>query len=134
MFNSKSKNTFDESPSGASSIIGAGTVITGNIDSNADLRIDGQVIGNITTTAKILIGPDGFVEGDINGNQANILGKINGNIRVNDLVHLRGKAIVQGNIYAGKLQIEPTVTFNGECHMGANVVELITERSNAVNG
>jgi cytoskeletal protein CcmA (bactofilin family) len=134
MFNSKSKNAFDESPSGASSIIGAGTVITGNLDSNADLRIDGHIKGNITTSAKILIGPDGFVEGDINGNQANILGKINGNIRVNDLVHLRGKATVQGNIYAGKLQIEPTVTFNGECHMGANVVELITERSNAVNG
>jgi len=31
---------------------------------------------------------------------------------------------VNGNIYAGKLQVEPSATFNGQCHMGANVVDM----------
>jgi hypothetical protein len=31
---------------------------------------------------------------------------------------------VNGNLYAGKLQVEPTATFNGQCHMGTNVVEM----------
>jgi hypothetical protein len=31
---------------------------------------------------------------------------------------------VTGNVYAGKLQVEPSATFNGECHMGSNVVEM----------
>ncbi len=133
MFNSKNKNNFDETPPSATSIIGAGTVIAGNIESNGDLRIDGKVIGNITAKAKILIGPEGVIEGDIFGQQADILGKASGVIKVNDLLHLRGKAIINGDIYAGKLQIEPTVTFNGQCHMGANVVALNAELLNAVN-
>ena len=129
MFNSKSKNAFDDTSTSANTIIGAGTTITGNISSNGDIRIDGTLIGNLTAKAKILIGPEGIVEGDLEGMQADILGKVVGKIKVKDLLNIRGKATLQGDIYAGKLQIEPTTTFNGQCHMGANVVELNSERS-----
>ncbi|MBP6432093.1 MAG: polymer-forming cytoskeletal protein [Ferruginibacter sp.] len=133
MFNSKSKNSFDDSPTGGTTIIGAGTAITGNIDSNSDVRIDGKILGNVKAKGKILIGPDGNVEGDVAGEQIDILGKITGVINANDLLQLRGKAIINGDVYAGKLQVEPTVTFNGKCHMGANVVELNAEKAIAVN-
>ncbi|MEY2916424.1 MAG: hypothetical protein RIS73_138 [Bacteroidota bacterium] len=133
MFNSKSKSSFDETKAGSTSIIGAGTTITGNMQSNGDIRIDGVLKGNLIAKAKILIGADGVVEGDIDGKQADILGKVSGKIKVADLLYLHGKAVVDGDIYAGKLQIEPTAAFNGQCHMGANVVELITERANVVN-
>jgi cytoskeletal protein CcmA (bactofilin family) len=133
MFNSKSKSSFDETKTGSTSIIGAGTTITGNMQSNGDIRIDGVLKGNLIAKAKILIGADGVVEGDIDGKQADILGKVSGKIKVADLLYLHGKAVVDGDIYAGKLQIEPTAAFNGQCHMGANVVELITERANVVN-
>ena len=53
-----------------------------------------------------------------------MLDLILGNIRAKELLQLRGDSTVTGNIYAGKLQIEPTATFNGQCHMGANVVEI----------
>ena len=36
-------------------------------------------------------------------------------------------------ISAGKLQVEPTAVFNGNCNMGTNVVELKNEMANAVN-
>jgi cytoskeletal protein CcmA (bactofilin family) len=133
MFNSKSKSSFDETKASSTSIIGAGTTITGNMQSNGDIRIDGVLKGNLIAKAKILIGADGVVEGDIDGKQADILGKVSGKIKVADLLYLHGKAVVDGDIYAGKLQIEPTAAFNGQCHMGANVVELITERANVVN-
>ena len=133
MFNLKSKGSFDESSISANTIIGAGTTITGDLASNGDIRIDGVLNGNLTAKAKILIGPDGTVEGDIEGLQADVLGKVVGKIKVKELLHLRGKATLHGDIYAGKLQIEPTVTFNGQCHMGANVVELNSERVSAVN-
>jgi cytoskeletal protein CcmA (bactofilin family) len=133
MFNSKSKSTLNETPASATSIIGAGTTITGNIQSNGDIRIDGIIKGNLVAKAKILIGAEGVVEGDIDGKQADVLGKVTGKIKVADLLYLHGQAVVDGDIYAGKLQIEPTASFNGQCHMGANVVELITERANAVN-
>lgn len=105
-------------------LIGAGTTLKGDIKSDNDLRIDGTVIGNINCNAKVIIGTSGVVEGDIMGNQADIVGKISGNIHAKELLQLRGESSVTGNIYAGKLQIEPTATFNGQCHMGANIVEI----------
>lgn len=126
MFNSKNKTEMqqDKTNSGGATLIGAGTTLKGDIKSNSDLRIDGTVTGNISSSAKIIIGSSGIVEGDITGNHADIVGKVSGNIRAKEMLQLRGECIVTGNLYAGKLQIEPTATFNGQCHMGANVVEM----------
>jgi cytoskeletal protein CcmA (bactofilin family) len=131
MFNSKSK-LLGDAPAGANSIIGAGTVIAGNMESDGDIRIDGVLRGNLTGRAKILIGPDGAVEGDIDGEQADVLGRVTGTLKIAGLLNLKGKASVNGDIYTGRLQMEPTVTFNGQCHMGASVVELNSEAT-AVN-
>ena len=109
---------------GGATLISAGTTLKGDISSNSDLRIDGTIIGNIQSSAKIVIGTTGIVEGDITGNQADIVGKVAGNIRTKELLQLRGECAVTGNLYAGKLQVEPTATFNGQCHMGGNVVEM----------
>lgn len=109
---------------GSATLVGSGTTLKGDITSQGDLRIDGIVIGNITSAAKIVVGSSGVVEGDIKGNQADITGKVTGNIRTVELLQLRGDCIVKGNLYAGKLQLEPTATFNGQCHMGANIVEM----------
>jgi cytoskeletal protein CcmA (bactofilin family) len=105
-------------------LISTGTTLKGDISSNGDLRIDGTVIGNINSSAKIVVGANGIVEGDIFGHQADVVGKVSGNIRTKELLQLRGDSIVTGNLYAGKLQVEPTATFNGQCHMGANIVEM----------
>jgi cytoskeletal protein CcmA (bactofilin family) len=122
MFNSRSK--FDASSTNASTMIGAGTTITGNLESNGDIRIDGILKGNVFGKAKIIIGAEGKVEGDIEGLQADIIGHVTGTIKMQDLLYLHGNTVVHGDIYAGKLQVEPSAVFNGKCHMGANIVEL----------
>ena len=132
MFKSKS-SSLEELPLTNITIISAGTTITGNVQSNGDIRIDGTIIGNLEAKAKIFIGASGVIEGNIDGKQADILGRVNGNIKVTDLLHLHGKAFVDGDIFAGKLQIEPSASFNGQCHMGANVVEFKPELASAVN-
>lgn len=132
MFNSKTK-THDAPPGNGTTIIGAGTVINGDISSNGDIRIDGTLIGNLSSKAKVLIGQDGIVEGDIIGQQADITGKVTGMLKIKELLQLRGKCNVNGELYAGKLEVEPTATFNGSCHMGANVVELTAELGNVAN-
>ena len=134
MFNTKKPTTptvmTTEKPSSnggggnGTTLISAGTTIKGDISSNSDLRIDGTIIGNINSNSKIVIGTSGVVEGDINGNHADIVGKTSGTIKVKELLQLRGECVVNGNIYAGKLQVEPSATFNGQCHMGANVVDM----------
>lgn len=133
MFNSKSKSSATETPNGSITIIGAGTIINGNIESTGDIRIDGTLVGNINAKAKILIGADGVVEGSIKGRQADVMGKVTGQMDIREVLQLRGKCNVDGDIYAGKLEVEPTATFNGRCHMGANVVELNVELGAVVN-
>jgi cytoskeletal protein CcmA (bactofilin family) len=131
MFNSKSKTT--ELPIGSTTIIGGGTVINGDIESSGDIRIDGTLMGNLFSKAKVLIGADGVVEGDIIGQQADVLGCVTGHLKIKELLQLRGKCNVTGEIHAGKLEVEPTATFNGSCHMGANVVELNAEMGNVAS-
>jgi len=133
MFNSKSKSTFEATDSNASTLISSGTTITGDIDCNGDIRIDGVLKGNLKGKAKIIIGTEGAVEGNINGLQADIMGRVTGNITVQELLYLHGNTKIHGDIYAGKLQVEPSAVFNGQCHMGANVVEINNGISNAVN-
>ncbi|PWT77400.1 MAG: cell shape determination protein CcmA [Bacteroidetes bacterium] len=129
MFNAKSKSdAIDEKPVGNStSLIGAGTSLKGDITSNGDLRIDGSLVGNIICSAKVVIGANGTVEGDISGQQADIMGKVTGTIKVKDLLQLKSNCIVNGNLQSSKLQIEPTANFNGQCHM-------LQEETKSANG
>jgi len=127
MFSVKSKKLV--TAGGGTSIIGSAVTLTGDIVSTTDIRIDGIVRGNVQCDARILIGNEGRVEGDLISNQADVMGTVKGNIRVKDLLTLRGTATVNGNIFAAKLQVEPSVTFNGNCNMSQNVVEMITDVS-----
>ena len=126
MFNTKNKTDMQPEKTSGTTLISAGTTLKGDISSSSDLRIDGTVVGNIQSSAKIVIGANGVVEGDITGMQADIVGKVAGNIRAKELLQLRGDCVVTGDLFAGKLQVEPSATFNGQCHMGANVVEMST--------
>jgi len=118
MFNKEKNTNNTERINGKSAtLISAGTTLTGDLQSDGDLRVDGTIRGNVTSAAKVIIGATGFVEGLVCGLQADIAGKVTGNIEVKELLQLREKCIVEGNIAAGKLQIEPTATFNGQCTM-----------------
>src|ERR1700739_3182579 len=125
MFNGKTKSDMpgEDSVGTSASLIGAGTTMKGDITSNGDLRIDGALVGNIHCSAKVVIGAGGVVQGDINGQQADIMGKETGTIKVKDLCQLKGGLHWKGNIQPPKLQIEPTANFNGECHMPPAAVE-----------
>lgn len=133
MFSKKSKSNDEESIPSSASIIGAGNVITGDITSNADLRVDGTVKGNVYAKAKVLIGPSGQIEGSLFCKEADVAGTICGNISSEGLLVLKGNASVEGDIQTSKLLMEPSVSFNGQCRMGANVVELKQELPMAVN-
>ena len=113
-------------------LISAGTTLKGDLSSNSDLRIDGTITGNIHSSSKIVVGASGVVEGDISGNQADIVGKVSGNIRTKDLLQLRGDCMVNGNLFAGKLQVEPTAIFNGQCHMGSKAENGVMPENSSV--
>ncbi|RYY49882.1 MAG: polymer-forming cytoskeletal protein [Chitinophagaceae bacterium] len=133
MFKPKQHNKKPHPESFSASIIGAGNIITGNVDAEGDIRIDGTVKGNVYSKAKILIGAEGLVEGNIYCREADVNGQVCGNINTQELLHLKGNAAVSGDIHTAKLFIEPSVSFNGQCQMGANIVELKPEMGIVVN-
>src|SRR5689334_5956685 len=118
MFNKeRSTSSTDRSNANSATLIGAGTTVHGDVFSESDLRIDGTINGNVSSSAKVIIGNTGVVEGNVEGQHADINGKVLGNITAKELLQLRGECNVQGNIAATKLQVEPTATFNGNCQM-----------------
>lgn len=129
MFNKDKSPSSEKQFSSSATLISAGTVLKGDIISENDLRIDGTVKGNIKSSAKIIIGATGFVDGNIEGGNADVTGKVQGNIVVSEFLQLRSECNVTGNITAAKLQIDPTANFNGQCKMGTPVAASASKAS-----
>ena len=66
---------------------------------------------------KIVIGPKGNVTGNIVSANAEILGEVEGSIRVSAKLVLKATAVIKGDIFAQTLEIEPNARFNGICKM-----------------
>ncbi len=67
-------------------IIGPGTQIVGEINSESDIRIEGKIKGTIHSKAKVTIGTSGVVDGDILCDSADMSGKIFGKLEVSDML------------------------------------------------
>ncbi len=105
-------------------IIGQGTSILGDINSNSDIRIDGTLKGSIKTEGKVVLGKEGVVEGDVVCQNADISGTIKAKITVSNLLSLKETAKLNGDIVTNKLSIEPGAEFTGSCSMGAVIREI----------
>lgn len=105
-------------------MIGVGTIITGDVNSNGDLRIDGTLKGSVATEGKVVLGKNGVVEGDVVCNNADIAGEIKAKITVSQLLTLKSTAKLKGDIITNKLSIEPGAVFSGSCSMGAVIKDI----------
>ena len=109
----------------AINLIGAGTEITGDINSNGDIRIDGSLIGNLKTAGKVVIGETGKVSGEIDCKNSEVLGEVHGKIKVSELLSLKATAKIFGDIATKKLAIEPGSKFTGNCKMGEEALKNV---------
>jgi len=98
-------------------MLGAGTTIKGEIQSNGDFRIDGTLIGSINSKGKIVIGQTGNVDGEVTCRNADISGQVKAQISVAELLTLKASAKLSGEITTSKLSIEPGAKFSGTCNM-----------------
>ncbi|MCS6981447.1 MAG: polymer-forming cytoskeletal protein [Flavobacteriales bacterium] len=126
---SRLDSTLKTEASGHLNTINPGTTVEGNIISQGNIRFDGRLKGTLKCEGKLVVGSEGFIEGNIFCQQADISGKVRGNITVKDLVTLKNTADVTGDIITGKLCIEPGAVFTGRCNMhdnGGNAPQLAT--------
>ena len=103
------KQKDENSAGGLHNALAAGTTIKGNIITETDFRLDGKVEGDISCK--------GSVTGNIVSENAEILGEVDGSVKVSAKLILKSTAIIKGDIYTQSLEIEPNARFNGACSM-----------------
>ena len=97
-----------------------GTRVEGTVTSENDIRVDGTIVGTLTCKAKVIVGPSGVIEGDVKCENAVIEGRFEGNIKVNQLLHVKETANINGTVITGKLRVDSDAIFNtSSCQMGA---------------
>jgi cytoskeletal protein CcmA (bactofilin family) len=114
---------FEKSPKSYTDLLGKtnriveGTTIKGDINSPADFRLDGHLVGNFQSKGKIVIGPAGSINGDIICKNADIEGKFEGKIQVAEILNVKSKSSIHGEVICGKLSVEPGADFSATCVM-----------------
>ena len=103
------------------SIIGPGMKVVGDCDTDGTIRIEGSVIGNIRAGKAVVVGKDGVVEGDIFTQDAVISGSVKGTLRAESRLEVQSNSRIQGEVLAGRMQLEEGAMLNGTIQMGEGV-------------
>jgi len=115
MFTSKKAEKLPETRSSSFNLIAAGTEITGDITTAGDLRIDGHITGNVSCTAKLVIGDGGDITGNVNCCSGEISGTVQGQIIAKEILQLNQSALIKGDIEAMRFIVEDGASINGRC-------------------
>ncbi|HKO98814.1 MAG TPA: polymer-forming cytoskeletal protein [Pyrinomonadaceae bacterium] len=101
-----------------SGFVGSGTVVTGEANFKALMRVDGHLSGRITSNSgTLIVGANGKVDANIEVAVATIHGTVNGDIIASQRLELGRAAKLNGNIQTASLVIEPGALFEGTCKM-----------------
>ena len=99
------------------SIIQKGIKIDGKITSSSDLYIHGEVLGQIESSAKVIIAKEGIVRAEIKAAVVQIAGKLFGNIQATELIHAVAGAKIKGNLTTPEMVFEKGALLNGNIDM-----------------
>lgn len=114
----KIRHNEENNTGGLHNTLTAGTSVTGNITTDTDFRLDGQVTGDVVCKGKIVVGPKAVVVGNVTADNAEIQGEIQGNLTIAEKLFLKASAVIKGDIATRSLEIEPNARLNGTCVMG----------------
>lgn len=110
--------SYDGTRSEEATVISRGVKIEGKLSCSGNIRLDGEVQGDISSQGIVIIGENGGVNGQINADSVTIGGKVTGTIRAKDKVVLEAKANLKGDIITKTLLVEAGAIFNGNSKMG----------------
>jgi cytoskeletal protein CcmA (bactofilin family) len=103
-----------------STIIGEETTVEGTLTVNSSIRIDGKVLGEVKCTGDVTVGKDGYVENAINARNLFIAGKVKGNVKVEQKIHIYDTGNLDGKAEMSVIVIDENGFFQGECIMKGN--------------
>lgn len=98
---------------GSLSIIAAGMKITGDIDTDGVVKVEGRVEGSIRAGRQVLIGRQGEVHGDITTHEAVIGGRVHGSITAVERLEVQGTSTIVGDISTKSIAVVEGGKING---------------------
>jgi cytoskeletal protein CcmA (bactofilin family) len=105
-------------------ILSADVEIKGSIKFQNELTVDGKVEGEITSTGVLTVGENSEIKGEIKTKSVTVLGKVHGNITVEERCELKARAVLYGDLKATRLVIEEGATFVGKSEVTPNKVAM----------
>lgn len=103
----------------ASTIIGPELSIDGDLTSEEDVRIEGRVLGRVTTQGAVDVGPGGQVTSEVTGRTVNVAGTVTASVNASERVDLLAGGRLIGDVKAPRLTIADGATFRGKVDMEA---------------
>jgi len=98
-------------------VISSGIVVTGRIQGEDLVQVEGTVDGEICMNGAVVVCPSGSVKGTIQAKVVRVGGGVTGNITALEHVKLEGSGIVDGDIKTTSIVIDDGAWFNGQVTM-----------------
>jgi cytoskeletal protein CcmA (bactofilin family) len=131
MFNNNNKKT-KINPNTTDTLIGEGSSFEGKIKSEAGLRVEGQITGDIECAGDITIGENGIARSHIKARNIIIAGQVVGNVSAQGKLTIKATGKLQGNLSALELSIESGGLFQGSSRMDPkDALAHVEEKSHA---
>ena len=111
----------DENLNGpAETVVGPSVKIQGDLNSEGNIKIEGQVSGKVKTTQSVFVIPGAKIAADVLAGNAVVGGEILGNLKIGGHLILQSTAKIAGDITCAILRVEDGAQFTGKCSMGQN--------------
>jgi cytoskeletal protein CcmA (bactofilin family) len=98
---------------GATTIFGKTMKIVGEISSDEELYVDGEMEGSLELRNRLTIGPTGKVKANIKALEVIVFGSVRGNVEAENRISLRAGATIVGDIKTAGIVIEDGAYFKG---------------------
>jgi cytoskeletal protein CcmA (bactofilin family) len=112
----------DNLSSPAETVVGPSVKIQGDLNSEGNIKIEGQVTGKIKTSQSVFVNQGAKIAADILAGNAIIGGEIQGNLKISSQLILQNTAKLNGDITCEVLRVEDGAQFTGKCTMNGGVV------------
>jgi len=111
-------------PEISKNILSSDVEIKGSLKFQNELTIDGKIEGEITSSGVLTVGENAEIKGEIKTKSVTVLGKVHGNITVEERCELKSHAVLHGDLKATRLVIEDGATFVGKSEVTPNKVSM----------
>jgi len=98
------------------SFLGDSSEMKGDLYSGGILRLDGIVVGTVRAE-EVILSETASIEGEISAGKIIVVGKVSGTLRAEDVVEIREKGYVKGNIITKRLVMISGGKFDGRVEM-----------------